>query len=122
MASVLRSDGKNAAGCPGDKGPPATSGFRFFPGIEMKFKNKLFPLIVCPAWIPEMNSVEHGEEGISFGASCPLSCVEKTLLDAVAQLPTYKTEVFRGVLEQLRWFSGKQLKSVAVSLCSGARN
>nr|XP_014586706.2 xanthine dehydrogenase/oxidase isoform X1 [Equus caballus] len=82
-------------------------------GIEMKFKNKLFPLIVCPAWIPELNSVEHGEEGISFGASCPLSCVEKTLLDAVAQLPTHKTEVFRGVLEQLRWFSGKQLKSVA---------
>uniref|UniRef100_A0A8C4LM03 FAD-binding PCMH-type domain-containing protein n=1 Tax=Equus asinus TaxID=9793 RepID=A0A8C4LM03_EQUAS len=97
----------------GIKDRPATSGFHFFPGIEMKFKNKLFPLIVCPAWIPELNSVEHGEEGISFGASCPLSCVEKTLLDAVAQLPTHKTEVFRGILEQLRWFSGKQLKSVA---------
>ncbi|XP_029794416.1 xanthine dehydrogenase/oxidase-like [Suricata suricatta] len=31
--------------------------------IEMKFKNKLFPMIVCPAWIPELNSVEHGPEG-----------------------------------------------------------
>lgn len=29
----------------------------------MKFKNKLFPVIVCPAWIPELNSVEHGPEG-----------------------------------------------------------
>ena len=47
----------------GIKDRPATSGFHFFPGIEMKFKNKLFPLIVCPAWIPELNSVEHGEEG-----------------------------------------------------------
>lgn len=82
-------------------------------GIEMKFKNKLFPLIVCPAWIPELNSVEHGRDGISFGAACPLSSMEKTLQDAVAELPAYKTEVFRGVLEQLRWFAGKQVKSVA---------
>ncbi|XP_045405291.1 xanthine dehydrogenase/oxidase isoform X1 [Lemur catta] len=82
-------------------------------GIEMKFKNMLFPLIVCPAWIPELNSVQHGPEGISFGAACPLSFVEKTLVDAVAKLPAQKTEVFRGVLEQLRWFAGKQVKSVA---------
>jgi xanthine dehydrogenase/oxidase len=32
----------------------------------MKFKNMLFPLIVCPAWIPELNSVEHGPEGKGF--------------------------------------------------------
>lgn len=55
--------------------------------------------------------------GISFGAACPLSIVEKTLVDAVAKLPAQKTEVFRGVLEQLRWFAGKQVKSVAVSRC-----
>nr|XP_030713872.1 xanthine dehydrogenase/oxidase isoform X1 [Globicephala melas] len=82
-------------------------------GIEMKFKNQLFPVIICPTWIPELNSVEHGLEGISFGAACPLNSVEKTLLDAVAKLPTQKTEVFRGVLQQLRWFAGKQVKSVA---------
>uniref|UniRef100_A0A8C5P1W4 Xanthine dehydrogenase/oxidase n=1 Tax=Jaculus jaculus TaxID=51337 RepID=A0A8C5P1W4_JACJA len=82
-------------------------------GIEMKFKNMLFPLIICPAWIPELNSVEHGPEGISFGAACPLSSVEKVLVDAVEKLPAQKTEVFRGVLEQLRWFAGKQVKSVA---------
>uniref|UniRef100_A0A452RIH5 Xanthine dehydrogenase n=1 Tax=Ursus americanus TaxID=9643 RepID=A0A452RIH5_URSAM len=82
-------------------------------GIEMKFKNKLFPMIVCPAWIPELNAVEHGPEGISFGASCPLSSVEKILHEAVDKLPAYKTEVFKGVLEQLRWFAGIQVKSVA---------
>ncbi|XP_071457326.1 xanthine dehydrogenase/oxidase [Marmota flaviventris] len=82
-------------------------------GIEMKFKNMLFPLIVCPAWIPELNTVTHGPEGISFGAACPLSSVEKILVDAVAKLPAQKTEVFKGFLEQLRWFAGKQVKSVA---------
>uniref|UniRef100_A0A5F8GMS9 Xanthine dehydrogenase/oxidase n=1 Tax=Monodelphis domestica TaxID=13616 RepID=A0A5F8GMS9_MONDO len=82
-------------------------------GIEMKFKNKLFPLIVCPAWIPELNSVKRGPEGISFGAACPLSEMEKALVAAIAELPSYQTEVFKGVLEQLRWFAGKQVKSVA---------
>ncbi|XP_036603994.1 xanthine dehydrogenase/oxidase isoform X1 [Trichosurus vulpecula] len=82
-------------------------------GIEMKFKNKLFPLIVCPSWIPELNFVERGLEGISFGAACPLNDVEKALVAAVAELPAYQTEVFKGVLEQLRWFAGKQVKSVA---------
>lgn len=62
----------------------------------------------------------HVFPGISFGASCPLSFVEKTLLDAVANLPAHQTEVFKGVLEQLRWFAGKQVKSVAVSPCSEA--
>uniref|UniRef100_A0A6I8NZR2 [2Fe-2S]-binding domain-containing protein n=1 Tax=Ornithorhynchus anatinus TaxID=9258 RepID=A0A6I8NZR2_ORNAN len=32
-------------------------------GIEMKFGNKVFPIIICPAWIPELNAVEHGTEG-----------------------------------------------------------
>ncbi|XP_037384165.1 xanthine dehydrogenase/oxidase isoform X1 [Talpa occidentalis] len=82
-------------------------------GIEMKFKNKLFPTIVCPAWIPELNSVEHGPDGISFGAACSLNLMEQTLYEAVDKLPAYKTEVFKGVLEQLRWFAGKQVKSVA---------
>ncbi|XP_021073324.1 xanthine dehydrogenase/oxidase [Mus pahari] len=82
-------------------------------GIEMKFKNMLFPLIICPAWIPELNSVTHGSEGITFGAACPLSLVESVLVDAIGKLPEQKTEVFTGVIEQLRWFAGKQVKSVA---------
>lgn len=40
--------------------------------------------------------------------------MEKVLHDAIAELPDHKTEVFKGVLEQLRWFAGKQIKSVAV--------
>ncbi|KAM6179213.1 xanthine dehydrogenase/oxidase [Erethizon dorsatum] len=82
-------------------------------GIEMKFKNMVYPVIVCPAWISELTSVKHGPEGITFGAACSLSCMEKVLHDAVADLSAQKTEVFKGVLEQLRWFAGKQIKSVA---------
>ena len=41
----------------------------------MKFKNKLFPKMVCPAWIPELNSVEHGPEGKEGFALSPRKAV-----------------------------------------------
>lgn len=82
-------------------------------GIEMRLKNMLYPVIIAPAWIPEMNSVQHTEEGITFGASCSLSHVEEVLRKAVAQVPPYRSEVFQAVLEQLRWFAGPQIRNVA---------
>ncbi|XP_004627432.1 xanthine dehydrogenase/oxidase [Octodon degus] len=82
-------------------------------GIEMKFKNMVYPMIVCPAWISELTAVQHGPEGITFGAACSLSCMEQVLHEAIAGLPAHMTEVFKGVVEQLRWFAGKQIKSVA---------
>ncbi|XP_073194775.1 xanthine dehydrogenase/oxidase isoform X4 [Lepidochelys kempii] len=82
-------------------------------GIEMKLKNMLYPVIIAPAWIPEMTFVQHTEEGITFGAACTLSFVEVVLKKAVAELPSCKTELFRAVLEQLRWFAGPQIKNVA---------
>uniref|UniRef100_A0A2D4HXB2 Xanthine dehydrogenase/oxidase n=4 Tax=Micrurus TaxID=8634 RepID=A0A2D4HXB2_MICLE len=82
-------------------------------GIEMRLKNMLYPVIIAPTWIPEMNSVQRTEEGIRFGASCSLSCVEEELREAVAHFPSYQVEVFRAVLEQLRWFAGPQIRNVA---------
>uniref|UniRef100_A0A8C9G5R8 Xanthine dehydrogenase n=1 Tax=Pavo cristatus TaxID=9049 RepID=A0A8C9G5R8_PAVCR len=32
-------------------------------GIEMRLKNMLYPVILAPAWIPEMNAVQHTETG-----------------------------------------------------------
>ncbi|KAH0622641.1 hypothetical protein JD844_025123 [Phrynosoma platyrhinos] len=83
-------------------------------GIEMRLKNMLYPVIIAPTWIPEMNSVQHRKEGICFGASCTLSHIEEVLRKAVAELPSYKTEVFQAVLEQLRWFAGPQIRNVAM--------
>ncbi|XP_070590412.1 xanthine dehydrogenase/oxidase [Erythrolamprus reginae] len=82
-------------------------------GIEMRLKNMLYPVIIAPTWIPEMNSVQRTEEGIRFGASCSLSFVEEELKKAVAHFPPYQVEVFQAVLEQLRWFAGPQIRNVA---------
>ncbi|XP_069810295.1 xanthine dehydrogenase/oxidase isoform X2 [Dendropsophus ebraccatus] len=82
-------------------------------GIEIKFKNMLYPVIIAPSGIAELNVVEDTEEGIRIGAACSLSTLSDVLQKAVSDLPSYKTEVFRAVLEQLRWFAGQQIRNVA---------
>ncbi|XP_030645465.1 xanthine dehydrogenase/oxidase [Chanos chanos] len=82
-------------------------------GIEMKFKNLLYPVILAPAHIPELNSVEYTEDGIVFGASCTLTLLGEVLSAEVEKCPRHETEVFKAVLEQLRWFAGKQIRNVA---------
>ncbi|XP_040286533.1 xanthine dehydrogenase/oxidase isoform X1 [Bufo bufo] len=82
-------------------------------GIEIKFKNMLYPVIIAPSSVAELNAVEHTGEGIRFGAACSLATLGDVLQKAVSDLPPYKTEVFRAVLEQLRWFAGQQIRNVA---------
>ncbi|CAK6980440.1 xanthine dehydrogenase/oxidase [Scomber scombrus] len=82
-------------------------------GIEMKFKNMLYPVILAPTFIPELNAVTHTKDGVVFGAACTLSHMGAVLREAVATLPPHQTEVFLAVLEQLRWFAGQQIRNVA---------
>ncbi|XP_078138559.1 LOW QUALITY PROTEIN: xanthine dehydrogenase/oxidase, partial [Centroberyx gerrardi] len=82
-------------------------------GIEVKFKNMLYPVILAPTFIPELQSVQHTEEGMVFGAACSLSQLGAELKRAVDALPPHQTEVFLAVLEQLRWFAGQQIRNVA---------
>uniref|UniRef100_A0A3P8YTY0 Xanthine dehydrogenase/oxidase n=1 Tax=Esox lucius TaxID=8010 RepID=A0A3P8YTY0_ESOLU len=80
-------------------------------GIEMKFKNLLYPVILAPSYIPELNTIEHTD--LVFGASCSLTVLGDVLKTAVASLPTHQTGVLIAVLEQLRWFAGLQIRNVA---------
>uniref|UniRef100_A0A4W3HJP4 Xanthine dehydrogenase n=1 Tax=Callorhinchus milii TaxID=7868 RepID=A0A4W3HJP4_CALMI len=84
-------------------------------GIEMKFKNQVYPVILAPAHIPELRFSRHTDTGILFGAACTLTYMERVLRRTVAELPAWRTEVFKAVLEQLRWFAGQQIRNVAVS-------
>uniref|UniRef100_A0A673BRV7 xanthine dehydrogenase n=1 Tax=Sphaeramia orbicularis TaxID=375764 RepID=A0A673BRV7_9TELE len=81
-------------------------------GIEVKFKNMVYPVILSPAdhiWCLLFSVCS----GIIFGASCSLSLMEAELRRAVDSLPLHQTQVFLAVLEQLRWFAGRQIRNVA---------
>ncbi|XP_057685582.1 xanthine dehydrogenase/oxidase isoform X2 [Corythoichthys intestinalis] len=82
-------------------------------GIEVKFKNMLYPVILAPSFIPELHRVTHTDNGIMFGAACTLTHVGVVLKKAVEELPSHQTQFFLAVLEQLRWFAGQQIRNVA---------
>uniref|UniRef100_A0A8C1N6W6 Xanthine dehydrogenase n=1 Tax=Cyprinus carpio TaxID=7962 RepID=A0A8C1N6W6_CYPCA len=82
-------------------------------GIEMKFKNLFYPVILAPAYIPELNIIQNTQDGIQVGASVTLTVLGDVLRAAVKKLPAHQTEVFKAVLEQLRWFAGQQIRNVA---------
>ncbi len=56
-------------------------------GIEMKFKHMLYPVMIAPTLIPELNAITHTKEGIHFGASVTLTQLDQTLKAAIDTLP-----------------------------------
>ena len=56
-------------------------------GIEMKFKNQSYPILIAPTHISELNAVEHTAEGIRFGASVTLTTLEEVLSEACQSMP-----------------------------------
>nr|XP_045608332.1 xanthine dehydrogenase/oxidase-like isoform X2 [Procambarus clarkii] len=82
-------------------------------GVEVKFKNQEYPVIISPTCVEELTSVTVTETGVVFGASVTLTALENTLRTQVHVLPEHKTRVFSAVLEMLRWFAGKQIRNAA---------
>jgi len=56
-------------------------------GIDMKFNNQNYPILIAPTHIPELKAVEHTAEGIKIGASVTLSTLEEVLKEAKYSLP-----------------------------------
>ncbi|XP_053396021.1 xanthine dehydrogenase/oxidase-like isoform X1 [Mercenaria mercenaria] len=82
-------------------------------GVEMKFKNMKYPVMIAPTHIPELVDITHTDLGIRFGASVTLSRIDQELKEAIAKYSEPKTRVFTAVIEMLRWFAGYQIRNVA---------
>ncbi|XP_064622237.1 xanthine dehydrogenase/oxidase-like [Lineus longissimus] len=82
-------------------------------GVEVKFKNMVYPVIIAPTHVAELNQVEVGDDGITFGASVTLAMIDDTLKDAIKTMPESKTRSFSAIVEMLKWFAGHQIRNVA---------
>lgn len=80
-------------------------------GVEVKFKNFLYPVLIMPNQIKELTevSVEHGK--IKVGAAVTLSEMEKVLLQQIKTMPSEKTRIFEAITDMLHWFAGKQIRN-----------
>lgn len=81
-------------------------------GIETKFKNKLYPILVHPFLIPELTCISATEKGIKIGACVSLENLENTLNSIIPLHPEYKTRSFVTIVRILRWFGNKQIRNV----------
>lgn len=82
-------------------------------GVEVKFKHFIYPVIIMPNCVPELNTIVEEESGLTVGASVTLMEMENTFKKYIDILPHYKTRTLVTINEMLNWFAGKQIRNVA---------
>lgn len=82
-------------------------------GVEVKFKHSVYPVIIMPNSVPEMNAVKETETGVTIGASVTLMDIEHTFKRYIDMLPHYKTRTLLTINNMFNWFAGKQIRNVA---------
>ncbi|XP_020096279.1 xanthine dehydrogenase-like [Ananas comosus] len=82
-------------------------------GIETKFKNVQYRVLIWVTHVVELNALNVGEDGIEIGASVRLTQLQQVLQKVVAERDGHEISSCRAILEQLKWFAGKQIRNVA---------
>lgn len=82
-------------------------------GVEVKFKHLVYPTIIMPNCVPELNSITENDNGLIIGAAVTLMDIENTLRKHITNMPKHRTRTFSPVVDMLNWFAGKQIRNVA---------
>ncbi|KAK5644720.1 hypothetical protein RI129_006020 [Pyrocoelia pectoralis] len=82
-------------------------------GVEVKFKYCRYPILIQPILIDEMIKIDILENGVYVGASVTLDDMETALKSEIKVRPEHKTRIFKGIVDMLNWFAGKQIRNVA---------
>ncbi|KAG9449498.1 hypothetical protein H6P81_009463 [Aristolochia fimbriata] len=82
-------------------------------GIEMKFKNLKYQVLVSVANVPELKALNIKEDGLEIGASVRLTDLLKVLKKTVSERDVHETTSCRAFIEQIKWFAGKQIRNAA---------
>ncbi|CAH1102357.1 unnamed protein product [Psylliodes chrysocephalus] len=81
-------------------------------GVETKFKQMIYPVIIQPVQIPELTMIEETTKGVRVGASATLVDIEDYLKKQIRDKPNYQTKIFKAIVKMMNWFAGKQIRSV----------
>ncbi|XP_045109509.1 xanthine dehydrogenase/oxidase-like isoform X2 [Portunus trituberculatus] len=82
-------------------------------GVEVQYKNQLYPVLINPINVAELTSIEETSTAMVFGAAVTLTALEEALRDQVTLKHESRTRVFAAIIEMLRWFAGKQIRNAA---------
>ncbi|KAJ8045748.1 Xanthine dehydrogenase/oxidase [Holothuria leucospilota] len=82
-------------------------------GVEIKFKNQDYPVIINARHIPELNRVECRNDGVYTGASVTLTVLKKFLKRQIKDLTNHQTRPLQAIVEMLKCFAGVQIRNTA---------
>ncbi|CAG4982084.1 unnamed protein product [Parnassius apollo] len=82
-------------------------------GVEVKFKHFVYPVIIMPNCITEMNTIVENKTGLVVGSAVTLLELENTCIKCINMLPQYRTRSLVTIKDMLYWFAGKQIRNVA---------
>lgn len=82
-------------------------------GVEVKFKNCLYPILVQPSQVPELTSTEITENGVRVGASVSLDEMGKLLKECIEKNEEHEVRLYQAIVDMLHYFAGKQIRNVA---------
>ncbi|CAH0406917.1 unnamed protein product [Chilo suppressalis] len=82
-------------------------------GVEVKFKHCMYPTIIMPNLIPEMNNITENNDALTVGAAVTLMDMDNKFKEYIENLPRYKTRTLSTIVDMLNWFAGKQIRNVA---------
>lgn len=82
-------------------------------GVETKFKNVQYKVVISVTHIPELNILEVKEDGIQIGSSVRLAQLQNFFKKIIVEREPHETSSCQAILRQLKWFAGTQIRNVA---------
>uniref|UniRef100_A0A8C6RKC1 aldehyde oxidase n=1 Tax=Nannospalax galili TaxID=1026970 RepID=A0A8C6RKC1_NANGA len=82
-------------------------------GLDLKFRNVSYPVIISPSRILELFVVTNTKEGLTLGAGISLAQVKDILADVASKLPKERTQTYCALLKHLRTLAGQQIRNMA---------
>ncbi|KAL7943851.1 xanthine dehydrogenase [Trichoderma barbatum] len=80
--------------------------------IEIKFKALQYPVSVYVGDIAELRQYEFKEDHLEIGGNVTLTDFEHICEDAIKRYGHERSQVFKGILKQLKYFAGRQIRNV----------
>jgi xanthine dehydrogenase/oxidase len=82
-------------------------------GVETKFKNAQYKVMISVTHVPELNTLKVEEDGIHIGSAVRLSQLQNFLKKVIAERDLPGTSSCQAIVHQLKWFAGTQIRNVA---------
>ncbi|XP_032515070.2 xanthine dehydrogenase-like [Danaus plexippus] len=82
-------------------------------GVEVKCKKMIYPILLSPQLITEMQGIQITDTSITVGATVSLTKLQDFLQNMISKNRKDNMKVFEAIVQMLYWFAGSQVRNVA---------